>query len=154
MFCLDGTGRESKSLGKFLIVTLFLVGALMQFRDEIRAAAGLPPMSTVSSAAAESPSMSLQDVLASGRQPEVIMYATPTCPYCERARRYFDAQSIRYTEYNVNRSSSAARAMQGWGGRGVPTIVVAQSRVVKGWNPSNFERALLAAASEAAGQGN
>ena len=136
---------------KVIVVVLVTVGLLMQFRDEIRGLMGLSPLPGVT-AEASAPAISLEQALAEHRQPDVVMYATPTCPYCERARRYMDANGIAFRELNVNTSRRASAEMRAWGGRGVPTIVIDQQDVLTGWNPRSMERTLVAAMLRASGQ--
>ena len=70
--------------------------------------------------------------LAAG-QPEVVLYATDWCGYCKQTREFFDANAIRYSEQNIEKSAEARKAHQQLGGRGVPTIVVGDD-VVQGYD--------------------
>lgn len=74
---------------------------------------------------------------ASAGQPDVVLYATEWCGYCKMTRAFFAANDIRYTEYDIEKSSEAYKAHRQLGGNGVPLIVVGDE-VVNGWN----ERAL------------
>jgi len=73
---------------------------------------------------------------------EVVMYATPTCGYCKKARRFFAEHRIPYTEKNVNASAEASREMRALGGRGVPTILI-DDEVIRGWNEQALRKSLL-----------
>jgi hypothetical protein len=37
----------------------------------------------------------------------VVLYATSTCPYCAKVRELFAARSVRYTEYQIDKSEQA-----------------------------------------------
>ena len=130
-------------MNKLIVALLVVIGLLMQFRNDIRGMMGLAPIPAHPTAADTGPRLSLQEALEQYDQPEVVMYATPSCPYCQKARRYMDRNGISYREYNVNTSSRAASEMRAWGGRGVPTIVVANQEVLKGWHHRSLEQALL-----------
>ncbi len=58
-------------------------------------------------------------------QPKVIMFTTPTCSFCNAAKRYLREKSIRFTEVDVSRDISAARDLQRKTGQtGVPVILI------------------------------
>ena len=66
-------------------------------------------------------------------QPEVILYATDWCGYCKAARAFFQANGIRYSERDIEKSSVALAEHAKLGGNGVPLIVVG-AEVVNGYN--------------------
>ena len=131
---------------KWLLVLIVVVAMAHQYRDTVRGWMGLPPMSVASAGDDTIPAVALKDALAQGRTPQLVMYATPTCPYCVKARRYLAANDVPYTEKNVNSSAAAAEEMRGWGGRGVPTFVIDDETVLKGWSARGLEQALVRAA--------
>ena len=56
---------------------------------------------------------------------EVIIYSTPTCPWCQVAKRYLDGRGIAYTEVDVSADHQAAMEMvRKTGQQGVPVIEV------------------------------
>ncbi len=58
-------------------------------------------------------------------QKEVVIYSTPTCPYCEAAKNFFNQNNIVYTDYNVQEDHEKAREMVELSGQmGVPVIVI------------------------------
>lgn len=59
----------------------------------------------------------------------VIMYSTAWCAYCKKARRFFKAKGIAFTEYDIEKSLTAKKAYDKLGGRGVPVILVGKSRM-------------------------
>lgn len=72
-------------------------------------------------------------------QPQVVMYATRWCPYCQQARNYFRRQGIAYTEYDIESDGEARRRYQAFGGRGIPVIFVGKRRL-DGFSESAFRR--------------
>lgn len=71
----------------------------------------------------------------------VVMYATSWCPYCAKARAYFKANGIAFTEYDVEKSPAAKAEFQRLHGHVVPLILVGRERI-DGFNELSFEFAL------------
>jgi glutaredoxin-like YruB-family protein len=64
-------------------------------------------------------------------QPKVIMLTTPTCSFCNSAKRYLREKNIRFTEVDVSRDISAARDLQRRTGQtGVPVILINNRPIV------------------------
>ena len=75
------------------------------------------------------------------RNPKVVMYTTPTCGYCHRAKSYFNQKGIRFTEYDVTKSPKARKQFKALNGRGVPLIVIGDQRI-SGFNKAAINQAL------------
>ncbi len=72
----------------------------------------------------------------------VIIYTTPTCVYCEMAKRLFKEHSVKYREVDVTKDPKAAREMVEKSGQmGVPVIEV-DGQIIVGFNKSALIRAL------------
>ena len=55
------------------------------------------------------------------KQPRVIMFSTPTCSYCRKAKQYFRKNGIQFKDVDVSRDQAAARDMvRKSGQQGVP----------------------------------
>lgn len=67
----------------------------------------------------------------------VIMYSTVRCGYCRKARAYFKANGIAYTDYDVETSNKGRQDYQRMGARGVPVILVGDKRL-NGFSESAF----------------
>ena len=64
-------------------------------------------------------------------QPKVIMFTTPTCSFCNAAKRYLREKNIRFTEVDVSRDMTAARDLQRKTGQtGVPVILINNRPIV------------------------
>ena len=75
-------------------------------------------------------------------QPKVIIFTTPTCSYCNIAKRYFREKSIRFTDVDVSRDQRAAADMQRRTGQtGVPVIMI-NNRSIVGFDKSKINRML------------
>jgi glutaredoxin-like YruB-family protein len=64
-------------------------------------------------------------------QPKVIVFSTPSCSFCNQAKRYFKEKNIRFTDVDVSRDQSAARdMMRRTGQMGVPVILINNKPIV------------------------
>jgi len=75
-------------------------------------------------------------------QPKVIIFTTPTCSYCNIAKRYFREKSVLFTDVDVSRDQRAAADMQRRTGQtGVPVIMI-NNRSVVGFDKPKINRML------------
>ncbi|MCG7908436.1 MAG: glutaredoxin family protein [Candidatus Thiodiazotropha taylori] len=70
---------------------------------------------------------------------KVVIYSTEWCGYCEKAKRYFKRKKIKYTEYDIEKSSRAKRQYKKMGATGVPVILVGNRRM-NGFSEAGFEK--------------
>lgn len=72
----------------------------------------------------------------------VIIYTTPGCPFCSKAKEFFSARGIAFSEYDVRSNRARAREMAGANPKGtVPTMII-NGRVVVGFVPELMDEAL------------
>ncbi|HKJ76656.1 MAG TPA: glutaredoxin domain-containing protein [Gammaproteobacteria bacterium] len=76
--------------------------------------------------------------------PEVVLYGTDWCPHCKRARAYFKANGIPFTDYDIEKNARADRAYDRLGGESIPLIVVGD-RTMTGFSADSFQRLYQAA---------
>lgn len=69
----------------------------------------------------------------------VVIYTTPWCTYCKKAKQYFKKNNILYTEYDISKDINAKKRFQEMGGRGVPVILVGKKRM-NGFSVAGFKR--------------
>ncbi len=75
-------------------------------------------------------------------QPRVIVFSTPTCTYCNAAKRYFREKGIKFKDVDVTRDAAAARDMvRRSGQQGVPVIDIG-GRIVVGFNRPAIDQLL------------
>ncbi len=80
---------------------------------------------------------------------DVIMYVTPFCPHCKKARKWLLEQQIPYREVDLEKDPEAAAALarkgqsQGVSTSGVPIFEI-NGRLVPGFSPEDIRRALSA----------
>lgn len=64
-------------------------------------------------------------------QPKVLVFSTPTCSYCNLAKKYFREKGIKFTDVDVSRDQAAARDMVRRSGQmGVPVIDIGGKIIV------------------------
>ena len=76
------------------------------------------------------------------RYPEVVLYSTSWCGICARARNYFNANNIEFSEYDVETTQKGFDDFRRFGGRGVPLIFVG-SRRMDGFSVARFQQLYL-----------
>lgn len=73
---------------------------------------------------------------------QVIVYTTPTCPWCQMVKRYLDARGIPYTEIDVSQNYQAAMEMiQKSGQTGVPVVEI-DGEIVVGFDRERIDQLL------------
>lgn len=70
--------------------------------------------------------------------PRIVMYGTDWCPYCAELRKEFKANSIDYTDIDVEKSGEQNLLSQTMGIGGYPATWVGYTRVVQGDNYSEI----------------
>lgn len=72
----------------------------------------------------------------------VIIYSTPTCPYCVMAKEFFKKHNVEYQEFNVAEDEKARNDMvQKSGQLGVPVIEI-DNTIVVGFNKEKLSELL------------
>lgn len=72
----------------------------------------------------------------------VIVYTTPTCPYCSMVKKYLSQKSVPFVEKDVSRDQAAALEMVNRSGQqGVPVVTIGND-VVVGFNKPLLEQLL------------
>lgn len=75
-------------------------------------------------------------------QPRVIVFSTPTCSFCNNAKKYFREKNIRFRDVDVSRDPAAARDMvRRSGQQGVPVIDIG-GRIVIGFDRVKIDKYL------------
>lgn len=75
-------------------------------------------------------------------QPRVIIFTTPTCTYCNMAKKYFREKGVRFKDVDVSRDAAAARDMvRRSGQQGVPVIDIG-GKIIVGFDRPKIDRLL------------
>ena len=73
---------------------------------------------------------------------EVKIYSTPGCPWCGKAKEFFDKNKIKYKDIDVASNPEAAKEMiEKSGQKGVPVIEVG-GKVIVGFDESELKEIL------------
>ena len=79
--------------------------------------------------------------------PKVVLFSTPTCSWCRRAKRFFKEHGVPFKEINVERYQHSARDIaRKTGQTGVPVIKIGSAWIV-GFDRGRIERELARKAS-------
>ena len=74
--------------------------------------------------------------------PQVTIYSTPTCVYCNMAKTFFKANNVSFTEHNVASDLDARKEMiDKTGQMGVPVIDLG-GEVIVGFNEEKIKSVL------------
>ncbi len=72
----------------------------------------------------------------------VILFSTPSCSWCKRAKRYLRENRVRFKEVDVERDPKAAQDLvKNTGQTGVPVIKIG-NRWIVGFDRDRLEREL------------
>jgi glutaredoxin len=83
--------------------------------------------------------------------PKVELFVTRGCPYCSKAKAYFDAKGVPYTAFDIENDPVANMRYQKYGVRGVPLVIIGDI-VIPGFSTAEFDKALAAAGKAAPAQ--
>lgn len=73
---------------------------------------------------------------------KVTIYSTPTCVFCNLAKKFFEENKIEYTEHNVAEDYDKAEEMvQKTGQQGVPVIDI-DGKIIIGFDKTAIKEAL------------
>ncbi len=76
------------------------------------------------------------------RQPKVVVFTTPSCPWCRRVKRYLKQRGIKFKDIDVSKDPHAARDMvRRTGQQGVPVILINNYPIV-GFNKAEIDKRL------------
>ena len=81
------------------------------------------------------------EVAALARPGDIEMIASDTCVYCARARAWFDAHAVPFTECSIERDEACARRYAALLAPGTPVLVL-RGRAQLGFSPQRIAGAL------------
>jgi glutaredoxin-like YruB-family protein len=82
----------------------------------------------------------------SERTHRVLVFTTPSCPWCVRAKKYLRERNVRFREVDVARDPAAARDLvRRTGQTGVPVVEI-DGRPIVGFDKPQIDRLLGLAA--------
>ena len=73
---------------------------------------------------------------------KIVIYSTPTCPYCKAAKEFFKSKSLEFTDYNVADDRAKAQEMIDKSGQmGVPVIFI-DDKMIVGFDQAAIDKEL------------
>ena len=77
-----------------------------------------------------------------GRRHRVLVFTTPTCPWCTRAKSYLRSRGVKFREVDVARDPAAARDLvRRTGQMGVPVVEI-DGRPIVGFDQAKTDQLL------------
>ncbi|MBC8392401.1 MAG: glutaredoxin family protein [Deltaproteobacteria bacterium] len=75
-------------------------------------------------------------------KPKVELYITGWCPWCKKAKTFFQSRGIEFVEYDIEKDKEAARRKEQIDSRkGVPFAVI-NGKHIHGYNETAYKKAL------------
>ena len=75
------------------------------------------------------------------KQKSVVLFTSPSCIWCTRAKNYFKKQSIKFKTIDISKDKRAAKDCLDHGCRGVPVVLIG-SQWICGFDQAKIDRAL------------
>ena len=75
-------------------------------------------------------------------QPRVIVFSTPTCSFCNMAKKYFREKGVQFKDVDVSRDAVAARDMMRRSGQGGVPVIDIGGRIVVGFDRPKINQLL------------
>ena len=73
---------------------------------------------------------------------KIKVYSTPTCPWCQKAKKYLESKKIAYEDIDVSSNQKAAEEMVEISGQiGVPVIII-DEKVIIGFDSQEMDKAI------------
>ena len=73
--------------------------------------------------------------------PQIVMFGTPECPYCQLARQFFDKHHLPYIEHDIEASDEQRKIFDLLGGRGTPLLII-NKQLIQGFDEDEMRKAL------------
>lgn len=75
--------------------------------------------------------------------PKIVLYSVAWCPHCKEAKEYFTTRNIPFINKDVELDEKALEELtKKYKSQGVPVIVLDDRKVIKGFSPEGFEKAV------------
>ena len=73
---------------------------------------------------------------------KVIIYSTPTCPYCTKAKEYLKSNNLEFEDIDVSTSQEKVKELVGRSGQmGVPVLDIG-GKIIIGFNKVEIDKEL------------
>jgi glutaredoxin len=109
--------------------------------SEIKTYAGPPQIGTAAAKPDWTTILRRQAANAGSASAHLVMFSTPTCGYCRKAKQYMGASGIGYTEIDIQSDAAGRQEFARLGGRGVPFFVLGE-KTMAGFSEASLDRLL------------
>ena len=75
------------------------------------------------------------------KQKRVVVFTTPSCKWCNVAKKYFKDNKIKFKAIDISKDEKASKDCQNHGCRGVPVVLIG-SRWICGFDKIRINREL------------
>lgn len=72
---------------------------------------------------------------------KVVIYTSPTCPYCKKAKSYMNEKGVDFHERDITKDPSARKTLASRGYRSVPVIDI-DGEYILGFDEGKIDQAL------------
>ena len=73
---------------------------------------------------------------------KVVVYSTPTCPYCKRVKDYLSQKGIPYADINVAQDREKVKEMVDKSGQMSVPVITIDGEIVVGFNQTLLDKLL------------
>lgn len=73
---------------------------------------------------------------------KVVIYSTPTCPFCKRTKEYLSRKGISYTDIDVSQDREKAREMTEKSGQMSVPVTMIDDEIVVGFDQGRLDKLL------------
>ena len=73
--------------------------------------------------------------------PQIVMFGTQSCKYCQLARHFFKKHQLAYIEHDIETDDEQRKIFDLLGGRGTPLIII-NKELLHGFDESMVRKAL------------
>jgi glutaredoxin 3 len=74
-------------------------------------------------------------------QKKILIYTTPTCPFCHQAKEYLDSKNIKYSDFDVSDPKNAQIMIDKSGQMGVPVVDI-EGKIIIGFDKVAIDKEL------------
>jgi len=80
--------------------------------------------------------------MADAKKKKIVIYSTPTCPYCDLAKNYLKDNNVEFESIDVSNDQDAAKKMIDKSGQmGVPQIEI-DGEIIVGFDKEEIDKKL------------
>lgn len=76
------------------------------------------------------------------RQKSIVLFTSPSCVWCTRAKAYFRKSNIKFKEIDITKKHKAAKDCERHGCRGVPVVLIGGTKWICGFDQGQIEKVL------------